>query len=450
MMLLRRVIRVLKAILRGQRVVRPKTVVDARRIDIAAKTSFARAYLEQVQSSWPEEVYRSHLEAWNGFFEDEPRKESYEAFRNAFLRIIHSYQRGSMQHERSPILVDTTDGYLLKTGGHRVAAAIVLDRRINIIAKKMGMWWSWGADFFRGKADERPHSKLAEKYLDAMTIEYVSLFGDRLFAAIIFPAAKGHRKEARQYLEAMGRVVNHRTFKCDEFHPAALIHQIYFGEVWNYKDSIGLSDKAGWCFDGAGDVEVYIIESSLSHQERVQEKERLRRLWGVDKNSIHMTDTTEEVNMIARMFFHDNTRRILKQELYFSDHLQQLFGEYRQALPKDYIKRDMFCIEASAVLDLLGLRRAADLDYMSFGDQNVNGSLGDIELHTVDHINYYYEASRDDMIFNPVHHFYYAGCKIVQPERILGMKRKKARISVQSRVKDMKDIELITKYLMGK
>lgn len=440
--------RVIKAVLHKQRIVWPKTVVDARRIDIAAKTLFARAYLDQVQSSWPEEVYRAHLKAWNGFFENEPRKNNYDAFRSAFLQIIHSYQRGSMQHEKSPVLVDTTKGYLLKTGGHRVAAAIAVDHRINIIAKKMGMWWSWNTDFFRGKTNEKPNSKLAEKYLDAMTIEYVSLFSNRLFAAIIFPAAKGYREEARQRFETMGRIVNYKTFKYNEFHPAALIHQIYFGEIWNYKDSVGLDDKAGWCFDGTGDIQVYIIESDLDHQAKIQEKEYLRQLWGVDKNSIHMTDTAEEVNMIARMFFHDNTRNMLKQELYFSEHLQQLFSDYRQALPKDYILRDRFCIEASAVLDLFGLRRAADLDYMSFDDRKIGDVSDDIELHTIDYINYYYKKSRDDMIFNPSYHFYYAGCKIVQLEMVLGMKQNKAKI--QSSQKDKKDIKLIKEYFRGK
>lgn len=448
MTLIRKARRIIRAAICGQLVVSPRSVVSADRIDIAAKTLFARSYIKQINSPWPEEVYREHLRSWNGFFEETPRKENYNTFKNSFISIIESYRNNNMYHEKSPIYVDTTGrSYLLKTGGHRVAAAIVTNRRINIVTKRMGAWWSWGADFFRGKTEEKPKKTLNEKYIDAMTIEYASLFGDRLFAAIIFPAADGHRDEARRHLESIGKIVNYKKFKYNEFNPTALISQIYYGEEWNYKDSIGLSDKVGWCFDGSGDIQVYIIESKLNNDEKMKEKDYLRGIWGIGKSSIHMTDTAEEVNIIARMFFHANTRMFLKEEHYFSGKIGKLFDEYRQALPKDYTKRDEFCIEASAVLDLMGLRKAADLDYMSFTDKVISNVSRDIELHDADYINYYYDRSRDDMIFNPSCHFYYAGCKIAHIEMVLRMKQKKIRVGAQSHEKDRKDTELIKKYL---
>ncbi len=435
--------RVLEARDRGHVIRDARFVVNADRLDIAAKTLFARAYVEGVSSRWPEAVYKEHLRSWNNFYEDEPNKETYEDFKNSYIGIIDSYLCGRMNYADSPVVVNQANG-MLRNGGHRVAAAIVTGNLVNVIEEKQEKERSWGADFFRGKLSEKPEFLLGEKYLDAMTREYVSLCPEKLFAVIIFPAAKGHRREADQHLKRIGKVVNQKVFKHNELDGESVVRQLYYGEEWNYEGSRGVSNKAEWCFSGKGNLHVYIIESNMSMQERVREKEYLRNVWGVDKNSIHMTDTYDEVNIVARMFFHEGTVETLRRYYSFSPSILNLFDQYKKALPKGFIDKDRFCIDSSAVMDFFGLRNAADVDYISICEE-LSSRINGVERHDGKYTGYY-PLSVEEMITDPNNFFYYAGCKILKLDLVESMKRTRVTKDPDSASKDLKDIELIENY----
>ncbi|NCU29251.1 hypothetical protein EOM60_01425 [Candidatus Saccharibacteria bacterium] len=436
--------RVLAARDSNQDICNPRSTIGSSRFDISAKTLFARAYIEHNTSPWPEKVYKEHLRSWNNFYEEDPSKETYEEFKDSFIVVINSYINQSMDHGASPITVNEETG-ILRNGAHRVAAAIISNNLINITKEPPTKERAWGADFFRGKLKEKPEFFLDEKYLDAMTIEYVSVFPKNLFAVIVFPVAKGHRTELRAHLEGIGEIVNYKTFKHNELNPEFIIRQLYYGEKWNYEGSKGVSDKAEWCFEGTDSLQVYIIESSLGEEERVREKEHLRSIWGVDKNSIHITDTPDEVNMVARMFFHGPTRQTLRQYHSFTSASLERFNNYRDSLPDNFTERDKFAVESSSVLDFYGLRQAADLDYSSSSDYLIDEADG-IERHGTDQLQYY-PVSLDEILTDPNNHFFYAGCKIVSLDIIMSMKVNRARLDSGSRSKDLKDIKLIEDYL---
>lgn len=436
--------RVLAARDNGQELVLPQDVLSSDRIDVAAKTIFARAQLRHSNSSWPEEIYKEHLRAWNNFFEDEPLKETFSDFRDGFKRVIDSYANGQMNHEKSPVIVNKETG-VLRNGAHRVAAALVTGETINIVRKQSSTRRSWGVDFFRCRAEEKPEYCLAEKYINAMTIEYISIIPKGVFAAIIFPAAKGKRAAARKHLESLGRIINHRSFKYNELNSRSVIRQLYYGEEWNYEGSQGVDDKAGWCFNGTGDLQVFLIESHLTHEQRIQEKEYLREFWGIGKNSIHMTDTYDEVNMVARMFFHDPTiDATLRRYNKFSAATQKLFDTYRNALPGNATERDMFCIDSSAVMDFYDIRQAADLDYISMSSSHEIVAEG-IDRHQGMYVDYY-PLPVDEMILHPDNHFYYAGCKILSLKMVEGMKERRASCDPESAEKDERDLKLIRRF----
>lgn len=436
--------RVLAARDSDQNICNPRSILDPSRFDISAKTIYARSYVEHNMSSWPEEVYKEHLRSWNNFYEDRPLKETYDEFKDSFIAVINSYINKAMSHQASPITVNEETG-ILRNGAHRVAAALVSNSLVNTIKEPPTKERSWGADFFRGKLEEKPEFILKEKYLDAMTIEYVSVFPENLFAVIIFPVAKGHRTKLKKHLEDIGKIVNYRTFKYNEFNPEFIIRQLYYGEEWNFEGSKGVSDKAGWCFEGVDSLQVYIIESSLDEEERIREKEYLRSIWGVDKNSIHITDTPDEVNMVARMFFHEQTRQSLCQYHSFTPASLKRFNNYRESLPDDFIERDKFAIESSSVLDFFDIRQAADMDYLS-SSKCQTGELEEVERHGEDQLQHY-PVSLDEILTDPDNHFFYAGCKIVSLDMIRGMKENRARADGESRGKDLRDIKLIDNYL---
>lgn len=430
----------------GQFVKDPKKILTPKRIDLASKTLFARAYIEGNKSIWPEQVYKETLRAWNGFFEDIPLKTSYQDFKDSFVRMIDDYKNNNMNHTTSPVLMDKSFR-MLRNGGHRVAAAICTNEYVNVKRSKLLRdRRDWGVDFFRGKLNEKPESILHERYLDSMTLEYVSLKPDNLYAIVIFPSANGNRAEARRKIERLGDIVNHKAFRHDTFDPMAVVRQLYYGESWNYEGSPGLSNKADWCFSGSGDLEIFIVETTANEKKRIKFKQRLRRMWGVDKSSIHITDTSKEVNIVSRMFFHENTRKILHKYHFFSADTLSLFEKYEKHLPSDFIERDNFCIDSSAVMDFFGIRQASDLDYLSRSKIPLSKPIKGVEEHTGEYVEYY-DNDKDDMIVDPKNHFYYAGCKLLDIKLVMNMKKNRSKKDPESKNKDTRDILMIEEYL---
>lgn len=442
MILKHKIYRGVQATLRRQGIYVPTRFLTPKRIDLAAKTMYARSVIEKNSSTWPEEVYKEHIRSFNGFRERQPKKQTYEEFRGAYQQVITSMQAGTFTHHKSPIVADEND--TLTNGSHRVSAAIALGgRRVNVVRNRTLSKISFDYTFF-GSEKGGAHSKLDEKYLDAMTIEYVSQKYQNIFAVVIFPSAHGHRKEVHEHLLSMGQIVNEKSIAKDELFGPSVIRQLYYGEKWNdtYK---GTSFKAEACFKGEGALHVYILETTLDEEGRRKEKEYLRGLWKVDKHSIHITDTIEETNRVARMFFHEGSRRFLKlqQEPFFSEKIEASFKELVQALPKNAIKRDNICIEGTAVMDLLGMRAANDIDYITratpfhFKSKTVDCH----NAYNAKHHNKPHTLSNDEIISHPDNYFYFLGLKFIDINMLRAYKTRRGES------KDKKDCTLIDDWL---
>lgn len=436
--------RAIKAKLKGQKLYDPSVFLSPKRIDIAAKTIFARAYLEGNSSKWPEQVYKEHIRAFNNFYEKEPLKNSYADFKNSFINTIESVKSDHNWKHTAP--VERKNNYLIN-GAHRAAASIVLSDKINTIIPKETYEHSWNYEFFgsnRGKI-----SKISEEVLDYMTIEYVSLKKKNIFIAIIFPTAEGLRQEAYEHLVKLGEIVNMKTFKHDEFVGKEVIKQLYFNsknDEWNYGlDFENANNKAGFCFDGSDDLQVYVIEANLDETTRVKEKQYLRGLWNKDKHSIHITDTAEEANRVVRMFFNENSRRFMKinrKQEFASQKMYDMFNEYMYLAPKDVHEREKIAIEGSAVLDLFNIRAGQDIDYIS-RDKEIVFRSDNIEKHD-EKENKYHSDTIDEIVTNPKYHFYYKGYKFVD---ILELHKYKQNRSKKGEQKDLNDNELISNFL---
>lgn len=437
-------LRKIKALIKRQTLYNPINFLLPSRIDIAAKTIFARAYLEGNTSNWPEIVYKEHIRSFNNFTEGEPAKNSYKEFKESFINTIESIKSSDSWKHKAPIQIDKRH---LVNGSHRTSASIVLGDLVNTISLKDYLLGQYDYNFFRSTRFK--NSSISEDVLDAMTIEYVSLKKENIFIAIIFPAAEGFRQEAHDHLLKHGEIVNMRTFKNNEFIPKEVIKQIYFddkNDVWNTGNDFNNTNlKADFCFDGTGDLTVYVLEANLDESTRIREKEYLRSLWKKDKHSIHITDTYEESNRIVRMFFNDNSRKFMKinrNTEFKSEKMHKLFNEYIKLAPKNILEREKIAIEGSAVLDLMNIREGNDLDYIS-NYESIDFSTVDIEKHGSEE-HRYHSASIDEVLTNPKYFFYYKGYKFVDITEII--KYKESRM-INKNKKDADDRKLILSFL---
>jgi glycosyltransferase involved in cell wall biosynthesis len=436
--------RYVSALINGQRLLDPNDLLSPNRIDIAAKTIFARAYLEGNVSKWPNYVYKEHIRAFNNFFEEEPVKKKYEDFSESFINTIESYKRSNSWKHLAPII--HKHGHLIN-GAHRVAAAMVLEDRVNAVQRLDTDRHNWDYRYFK---TEKPEiSKIDDNVLDYMTIEYVSLKKKNVFAAIIFPTAEGLRKEAYTHLASLGEIVNMKSFRHDEFVGKEVIKQLYFdsnNDAWNYGLSFdNATNKARECFDGTGSLQVFIIEANLDESSRIKEKQYLRSLWNRDKHSIHITDTHDEVNRVVRMFFNENSRRFLKinrKQEFSSQKMYDMFNEYISLMPKNVNEREKIAIEGSAVFDLLNIRPGRDIDYITRSD-DINFTNDNIEKHN-EFENKFHSLHKDEILTNPKYYFYYKGLKFVD---ILELQNFKKNRSYDGNLKDINDLRLIENFV---
>lgn len=437
-----------KSALSGQRLRDPRDFLSPQRIDIAAKTIFARAYLEGNTSSWPEYVYREHIRAFNNFHEGEPKKDTYASFKDSFIRTIEGVKDRDAWKSKHPVI---NHGDRLINGAHRVAASIVLGDKVNAKHYKKEGDDTYNYKFF---SQDRPDIyAIDEDVLDYITIEYTSLKKNNIFIAIIFPTAEGFRQEAYEHLIKLGEIVNMKVFKHDEFIGKEIIKQLYFNsnnDEWNYGlDFESAQYKADLCFAGTGDLEVYVIEANLDELTRIKEKQYLRSLWSKDKHSIHITDTIEEANRVVRMFFNKNSRDFLKNnrsQEFASQNMYDIFDEYIKLAPKDILKRDNIAIEGSAVLDLYNIRPGRDIDYIS-RDPGINFKSSSIEKHSPEEV-LYHSVGIDELLTNPGYFFYYKGYKFITLKEL--KKHKENRYKSTHDRKDRDDIKLIDKAIQAK
>lgn len=432
------------AIAKRQKLYNPEVFLSPKRIDIAAKTIFARAYIEGNVSIWPEMVYREHIRAFNNFYEKSPAKKNYDDFKNGFIKTIDSVRNNDNWKHIAPVF--RSEEYLVN-GAHRVAASIVLNDQINTIIPKDIYKDNYNYDFFKKNKNNIPG--IDDSILDYITIEYVSLKKKNIFVAVIFPTAEGFRNEAYEHLLKLGEIVNMKTFRHDEFIGKEVVKQLYFNsnnDEWNYGlDFDSAKDKADLCFDGLGDLQVYIIEANLDETTRIKEKKYLRNLWNKDKHSIHVTDTQEEANRLVRMFFNDNSRKFMqieREQEFNSQKMYDMFNEYIKLAPKDILERERIAIEGSAVLDLLGIRDAKDIDYIS-RDETVNFFSSDIEKHNQEE-NSYHSHNIDEILTNPKYYFYYKGYKFID---IIEIEKYKKNRNFDKNTKDTNDLKLIGGFL---
>lgn len=436
--------------IKGQKLQDPSIFVSPSRIDIAAKTIFARSYLEGNASFWPEYVYREHIRVFNNFHENEPKKDTYNDFYNSFIETIEGVKNEYSWKSKKPVIEDKYTKQLIN-GAHRVAASIAVGDRVNTKTGRKTWDSNYNYEFFR--SINRDISAINEDVLDYMTIEYTSLKKKNIFVAIIFPTAEGHRDEAFNRLASLGEIVNMKSFRHNEFIGKEIIKQLYFNsnnDEWNYGlDFESATYKADLCFAGEGDLQVYVVEANINETTRNREKQYLRNLWGKDKHSIHITDTIEEANRVVRMFFNKNSRDFLKinrSQEFASQSMYDLFYQYTKLAPKNFLDRDNIAIEGSAVLDLYGIRKAKDIDYISRRSE-INFSNSGIEKHSKEE-NLYHDTSIDELLTDPRYFFYYKGYKFLTLDVI--KKYKKNRLKDKADNKDRQDIKIIDNFLKEK
>lgn len=409
------------------------------RLDIIAKLIYAMYRESKVQSPFGEELYKEHLRAFtNGKFTeyDKPEKNSYSKYKEEFDRILDSI-RDSGFDKNYPVPTDLRGNLL--NGSHRIASCLLHNKTPVSFTTSDPKAGQLICDSYYFKS-----AGLSQKYLDVMSLEYAKLKPNTRIVTL-YPARNGNPSQESivdGLIKSTVPVVYEKELNLNDHGLYNYISQLYFGESWLAAPADplgGVKDKTNKC-RGSSSVKVYLIEcEDLEKANKL--KDDIRNVYGIGKHSAHVNDTHEQTVRAARVTFNDNSITFMNtQKVDVTTDMWELLNLYRSTLGGAGIPSDYFCITGSAILELFGLRKAKDLDYLHLDPSHIiNGHLL-INSHESELSKY--PMHKHEILLNPFNHFYFNDIKFTTLESVNQMK------SHRGEQKDKDDVELIKKVLL--
>lgn len=366
------------------------------RFDLFAKLLYLR-FLD-LDSEWGREVYTQHLKIWNNFRERKPKKKTREDFINSFDALASHIKLDTFDWSRSPI--ETND--ILVNGIHRLAAAIFYRKiyKTRLSNEKQSIF---NYKFFIRKG-------LESKYLDSIIFEAFRYIPNLHIAISSRNLSDNFFGEYLLYKKEIA------IFDQKEF-----IKKVYSTESWiGNIDSV--NSKMIKFFKGGHKVYVYVfMEDNIR-----QWKENIRKIFS-SKHIVHSSEDYSEAFNLAGLLLNENS-------LSYNFNPDESFSRKFNEFTKKYQKyQDRICIDSGMVLGLLGIREPKDVDFIIAG-RKIRG--------VKDHNPYlkFYGHSADDIVYNPLLHFYYRGWKFTTLDILKGMKKRRKES------KDLNDLLLVRKY----
>ncbi|MBR5419121.1 hypothetical protein IK110_02640 [Candidatus Saccharibacteria bacterium] len=271
--------------------VRAIDLLTPKRIDVVAKYMYMLFKQQKIKSGLAEEVYRNHIEIFSegGFYEPgSETKTSYEDFLKEYDQIYDSLKKKGFDVKKSLIPVGN-DGVIIN-GGHRTAASILLDQEVGILEIP-----DHAAPRYDFKYFEK--GKMPSEYLDFLISSYIRLTPSTVYTICLWPkAVKINRlKECEKQIYDDTNVIYKKTLSLTRIGLKNLMMHLYRNEQWvgGGKDNfMGTYGKVDSCYAKA-DTIVYFVEAD-SLETIINLKNKIRSIYGVDKRSVHITDTKQE------------------------------------------------------------------------------------------------------------------------------------------------------------
>lgn len=408
-----------------------RDLLTPERLDLAAKALYARHRRLGVRSEWASRAYEAHLRCISGLREEDGSgKHGLQGYLAAFREVLDAVAGGGLDPRRS--LVPIGRDHVIIDGAHRVAASLAYDRAVECLE----LDWAanaYGQRFFTERG-------LPEAVLDALAVEYARL-KPNAHVAMLFPIARGPDDEARRILAEHGRIAYEKQILLENDGPAQLVRQLYRKERWigtpedGYR---GARQDALTRFSGPGRrgvVRAFLLEAPDRQAVR-EAKERIRALYGVGNYAMHASDDHAEARELAGILFNANSLHVLNHARVaptprFSKHL----AIFRSWLERRGLDPDHFAVDGSAILAAYGLRDAQDLDFLHFGHEAEPPPDPMVSSHNGEMAHHAY--GRDDIIFDPAHHFTFDGVKFGALHVIREMKVRRGE------AKDRQDVALV-------
>jgi glycosyltransferase involved in cell wall biosynthesis len=419
----------------------PKRLLTSNRFDITAKTMYVRHYDKQVHQAWAMKVYDEHIKVWGNYTEKNPPKKGIEEFYSAFHKTMKSIKEEGFKEGKSVLPV--TEDISLLNGSHRAAISIV--NKQPVICKVSDIssgQYDCSQKYFSSKADV-VEGGLGEEYTDSMTVEYARL-KKNIFVATLYQHCHQHVENIENIIKRNNvQIVSTKKTRFTETGKLNYILSLYGDESWigNETNNFpGAYHQSSLSFAKGPEVIIMLLESD-NIDDVVASKEETRKLIGVGKPSIHITDTYEEAwNNVTTAFSANSLEFVNKANVgaTYNNKFKTFLKETNDFLEENSLDKEDICIVGSAPLAAYGVRPCRDFDILHPDDSNLSFTEN-VGSHN-SYVNYY-SSSKNEIIYNHNKHFYVKGLKIITLDGSIDMKRKRGE------AKDVNDSLLAARFL---
>lgn len=398
-----------------------------------AKYKYIEFKEKGLESSFGEEVYRKHIEAFTkGTFAEpgNPNKNSIDRYIETFDSLIDSIKKKGFDANLS--LVPIGKELSILDGAHRVSCSAFFEKEIKVIQFPT-LKLNFGYDFFKTLL-------LDTKYLDYLVTEYCKLKSN-VFVACVWPTAKGEdkRKEMETIIKSYSEIVCKKEVHLTYNGFRNFMLQIYGHQEWvgNYKNNFkGVTSKVDACFDEKRGLLIYVLECD-SLENILELKQKIRGIFKISNHSIHISDNQAESIQMLDLLFNINSVGLMSNGcpdkfLEFSESLRDL----KQYITDNNINPEELIVISDSVLGLYGIRAVNEIGFLT----KSNGFIDSNKIFESIDFFEYCDISLDELLYNPKFYTIYNGVKFITLDVLKNMKLKR------NEKQDQEDIVLINKF----
>jgi len=296
--------------------------------------------------------------------------------------------------------------------------------------KELGINGSWTQEFEEAftqahnspdfiSADALKQKGLAQKYLDAMAIEYAKLKKNS-YIVVFFPITfyKTHwaDKRALQQLAQNGKIVYSKDVTLKAKGPLNALTQLYVFENWlDLPKHIWERTRKRFGTIGPDKKIHVLLWECASHRKMRDCKLRIRWSCWNKHESIHINDEHEETVLIANMLFHQKSIDAMNTLSYdeFAK-LRHFTLVYNSWLKRNKYDPELFALDS--FIEDQSVRRFLhyghkDLEQQEFSQNDRQKNV--IKLKSINNRKQTLPTTIDNIIFNPENYFYCRGVKII-------------------------------------
>jgi hypothetical protein len=336
----------------------PSNLISVNRLDVFSKTPLVYAWANGLNDAWGQELYKTYMLATRppqGFSEDN-LKYSLDDYIKSFRSLFESIKLCGFDPKYGSI-PSTEMG--ITNGAHRLASALVLGENV-VRENSTEENHNYGFRFMQSVG-------IPEKFIDAIILEYLE-YAQRSTVYCAMGITSSIAANIQKSLNQSGfSTVYVKAIKLSEIGKRRLMKVLYGANDWwttDFYEYLALER-----FSNRDSTYFFFVVSKSSGEEILFKSEiRDKYFDHFTFKKFHSSDNNKETLRIAESVLNENSLFVLNEAPIESERrlIELIKGhQYLQNLD-----RKSFAIDGSANLEILGIRKAKDLDFIEIETNN--------------------------------------------------------------------------------